>query len=141
MRRTGNAIFHFILGIAILVTFATTVMAQECPNKFKLRGGKIDNPWKKTTSSAWAKMLPIGWVDNGFHFYSRIRSRGPGDGINTPSDLESEIMKKTADQPEGRPNRREILLPIQNSKGQKLRVIYDYTGKKTAKCQLVTLSY
>ena len=63
-------------------------------------------------------------------------------GINTPSDLESEIMKKVADQPEGStPIRQQIVLPIKNSAGKSLRVIYDYDGKSSSKCQLVTLTY
>lgn len=70
-------------------------------------------------------------------------SRGPENGINTPSDLESEIRKQSADEPAGgnNPNRRAITLPILNSKGQHLLVIYDYDGKSTSKCELVTLTY
>ena len=80
------------------------------------------------------------WQDNGFHFYGRVRQRGPDAGINTPSDLESEIRKGTP-KPEGTPNRWQINLPILSSGGQPLRVIYDYDGRKNSKCSLVTLSY
>lgn len=111
-----------------------------CPTKFKL-SGKIDQPWSQVTNNQWNNMLPKGWVDKGFHFYSRIRERGPADGINTPSDLESEIMKRVADQSAGSPNRWEYVLPIKNSSGASLKVIYDYDGKSTSNCELVTLSY
>ncbi len=141
MRNTSKSFLYFILSIAIAATFATSVCAQECPYAFKLGGGKIDDPWKKVTDSEWSAMLPKGWQDKGFHFYSRIRERGPSEGIATPSDLESEIMKQTADLPEGTiKNRRQIVLPIANAAGRNLRVIYDYAGG-TDKCSLVTLTY
>ncbi|UEP49176.1 hypothetical protein [Burkholderia ambifaria] len=105
--------------------------------------GNTDLLWKEVTNNQWRNMLPRGWTDNGFHFYSRVRSRGPENGINTPSDLESEIRKQSSDEPAGgtNPNRRAITLPILNSKGQHLLVIYDYDGKSTSKCELVTLTY
>lgn len=128
-----------LAGLALLCGTCASVQAA-CPYPFRL-SGKIDQPWKQVTNSAWNKMLPPQWTDNGFHFYSRVRDRGPADGINTPSDLESEILKKVSEGPEGTPNRWQILLPLVNSKGANLRVIYDYDGGKTSKCQLVTLSY
>lgn len=132
-----SAVFAFVVAL----TLTTSAMAQQCPVAFRLSGSGIVNPWSKTTNTAWSKMLPIGWVDNGFHFYSQARSRGPAAGMDTPSDLEDEIRRQVADQPEGHPNRRQIVLNIANKAGQKLRVVYDYDGKKTSKCQLVTLTY
>ncbi len=115
--------------------------SKPCPYKFTL-SGKTTEFWKSVTPSAWSKMLPANWTDNGYHFYQRAKQRGPEDGINSPSDLESEIMKKVADKSAGsQPQRRQIVLPIKNSKGANLRVIYDYAGGATSKCQLVTLSY
>lgn len=130
----------WILVIAFAATFSTPALAQ-CPVKFKLSGSGINKLWKETTNTAWSKMLPKGWDDNGFHFYSQVRDRGPKLGIDTPSDLESEILKQVRDEPEGHPNRRQIVLPIKNDKSANLRVIYDYTGKKNATCQLVTLTF
>lgn len=129
---------------ASLMTLAWCMPANaaQCTTPFTLSGSAMLNLWSQVTNNAWSGLLPKGWVDNGFHFYSQIRQRGPDAGINTPSDLESEIMKKVADQPEGStPIRQQILLPIKNSAGKNLRVIYDYDGKASSKCQLVTLSY
>ena len=134
-----TAVLYTLFAVAIALTFVTSAAAQ-CPAAFKL-SGDIDGSWSKTTSSAWSKMLPKQWVDKGFHFYSRVRERGPAAGIQTPSDLESEIRKASADQPTATPNRRQIVLNIANDSGAKLRVIYDYAGKKTSKCELVTLTY
>lgn len=138
-RKAAKSLGIFVFGI-LLTGAATAASAAPCPYAFKLSGSNIDKQWSQVTNSAWSKMLPAKWQDNGFHFYSRVRQRGPGDGINTPSDLESEVMKGTT-QPEGTPDRWEILLPILNSRGQHLRVIYDYDGGKSSKCSLVTLSY
>jgi len=124
----------------LALCLGTTAAQAACPYPFSL-SGNIDQQWKQVTNSAWNKMLPQQWTDNGFHFYSRVRERGPADGINTPSDLESEIRKKLREEPEGKPNRWQIVLPIVNSKGINLHVIYDYDGGKSSKCQLVTLSY
>ncbi|WP_412776851.1 hypothetical protein [Thalassospira lucentensis] len=110
------------------------------PTTFSLSGSVADQFWNNVTPNQWAKMLSANWQDNGFHFYGRVRQRGPDAGINTPSDLESEIRKGTP-KPEGTPNRWQINLPILSSGGQPLRVIYDYDGSKNAKCSLVTLSY
>ncbi|CAM3460907.1 hypothetical protein [Thalassospira profundimaris] len=110
------------------------------PTTFSLSGSNVDNLWKQVTNNQWSKMLPIIWQDNGFHFYARVRERGPDAGINTPSDLESEIRRGTPSA-EGTPNRWQITLPVTSSTGRSLRVIYDYAGGKNAKCELVTLSY
>lgn len=125
---------------ATLALFAGQAVAGPCPYEFTL-SGKTDQLWKNVTNTAWNNMLPPQWVDKGFHFYSQARSRGPANGINTPGDLELEIHKKVAEEPEGHPNRWQILLPILNSKGDNLRVVYDYDGGKTSKCELVTLSF
>lgn len=114
----------------------------DVPYPFTLRGAKVNDLWSQVTNNQWANMLPQGWVDKGFHFYSRVRSRGPADGINTPSDLESEIRKGTVypDPTPGAPNRYRIELQILNSAGTPLKVFYDYAGGK-GKCELVTLSF
>lgn len=77
------------------------------------------------------------------HAYSRVRSRGPENGINTLSDLESEIRNQVSDESASgnKPNRRTITLPILNHKGQHLLAIYDYDGKSTSKCEMVTRTY
>jgi len=124
------------IGFGVLVN----VVWAQCPTAFNL-SGKKDQYWSQVTNNAWGKMLPKGWVDNGFHFYSQVRSRGPSAGINTPSDLESNVMKQVSAGPEGHPNRWQILLPIKNSANKNLRVIYDYDRKANSKCKLVTLSY
>ena len=100
--------------------------------------GKIDNLWKQVTNNQWNNMLSRNWTDKGFHFYERIRDRGPDAGINTPSDLESEIMKGTVSRV--RANRYKISLMILNSSGQHFTVFYDYDSKRGV-CQLVTCSY
>jgi hypothetical protein len=130
------------LGLLTVAIAANPVSASaQCPSELRLRGSDINKLWKQVTNTAWGKMLPDTWADKGFHFYSQARLRGPDAGINTPSDFEDEVMKKVRDEPEGTPNRRQIILPIQNSKGQNLRVIYDFDGRKKSKCELVTLSY
>ncbi|KVK97917.1 hypothetical protein [Burkholderia territorii] len=129
--------------LAALPLFCGQAFAVDaCPTPFAL-SGNTDLPWKEVTTNQWRNMLPRGWTDNGFHFYSRVRSRGPENGINTPSDLESEIRKQVSDEPAGggNPNRRTITLPIVNGKGQHLLAIYDYDGRSTSKCELVTLTY
>ncbi|WP_369980421.1 hypothetical protein [Xanthomonas bundabergensis] len=140
MKSTKWKMFAAQAVACLALCLGTTAAQAACPYPFRL-SGNIDQQWKQVTNSAWNKMLPRQWADNGFHFYSRVRDRGPADGINTPSDLESEILKKVREEPEGTPNRWQIVLPILNSKGANLRVIYDYDGGKTSKCQLVTLSY
>jgi hypothetical protein len=125
--------------IVLVGILAPGLAAAQCPTRLKLSGSGIDKPWSKVTNSAWKKMLPKGWTDKGFHFYSRVRERGPRNGINTPSDLESEIMKKVRDQAAA-PGRRAIVLPIKNNRGQSLQVIYDYAGGRS-KCGLVTLTF
>ena len=138
-----RAVRYVACSLAALPLFCGQAFAAgACPTPFVLTGN-TDLLWKEVTNNQWRNMLPRGWTDNGFHFYSRVRSRGPENGINTPSDLESEIRKQSADEPAGgnNPNRRAITLPILNSKGQHLLVIYDYDGKSTSKCELVTLTY
>ncbi len=83
-------------------------------------------------------MLPEQWTDKGFHFYSRVKRRGPDAGINTPSDLESEIRSGTDLEDPIQPNRHQIRLPITNSNGQHLKVVYDFNN---GQCELVTLTY
>ena len=134
-----------LLLIAVIVCSALPLAAQ-CPTAFSLSGSAIDNTWKKTTPSAWSKMLPKGWVDKGNHFYERARDRGPKQGINTPSDLETEIRKAVKDVKDTSKDapkyRRDLILPLQNSKGKALMVVYDYDKtNKTAKCELVTLTF
>ncbi|WP_321850050.1 hypothetical protein [Burkholderia diffusa] len=43
--------------------------------------------------------------------------------------------------PQTRVGRRTITPPILNSKGPRLLAIYDYDGKRTSKCEWVTLTY
>ncbi len=132
-----------ILGMAVLPLLAGGASAgPACPYPFSL-SGNIEQDWKQVTNSAWKAMLGTsGWTDNGFHFYSRVRERGPESGINTPSDLETEIRKKVRDTPvEGSNNRRSLVLPLKNASGQSLRVLYDYDGGRASKCQLVTLTF
>lgn len=145
LRHSPNAVLAVLTAafifIGMSISSAHAAPPKFCaPTTFSLSGSTIDNLWNKVTSSQWSKMLPANWQDKGFHFYSRVRERGPDAGINTPSDLESEIRKGTPN-PEGTPNRWQIELPIHSSGGQVLRVIYDYDGSKNAKCSLVTLTY
>lgn len=141
--RPNKALFRSAFCAALLVGVLTPgFAAAQCPTALRLSGSGIDKPWSKVTNSAWKKMLPKGWTDNGFHFYSRVRQRGPESGITTPSDLESEILKKVGDQAAAPPaGRRAIVLPIKNTGGQSLRVLYDYAGGRTSKCELVTLTF
>jgi hypothetical protein len=116
---------------------SSEVVFIELPYPFRLRG-KIDKLWKQVTDSEWKNMLSEHWTDNGFHFYSRIRERGPQSGISTPSDLESEIMKGTVEGAGG--NRYRIKLLVVNNKGEHLYVFYDYDSSKK-RCELVTCTY
>jgi len=129
--------------LALLMSVGPLAAHAQCPYAFKLRGSGIDKLWKQTTNNQWAKMLPAAWQDKGFHFYSRIRERGPAVGINTPSDFESEMLKQVRDEATTNPptQRRQIVLPMADSKGKHLKVIYDYAGGKRATCQLVTLTF
>jgi hypothetical protein len=128
---------HLCLGL--LFSIATPALAQQYP--FRLRGSKVNNYWQEVTNNQWNQMLPDTWIDNGFHFYSRVRKRGPELGINTPSDLESEILKGTVQADGGNvENRYAIVLPIQNSNGDNLRVVYDYDQQRQ-RCKLVTLTF
>ncbi len=117
----------------------STVCQAGCPTPFAL-SGKIDQPWRDVTNNQWNNMLPKGWIDKGFHFYDQVRERGPVNGVNTPSDLESEIRKS-----ESRlltpPNRWAFILPITNGQGAHLMAIYDYTGAKAGNCELVTFTF
>lgn len=115
------------------------------PYPFKLSGSKVGSQWSQVTNSQWSQMLgKSGWVDKGYHFYSRMRSRGPAAGINTPSDLESEIIKGTAEThfSPAHPNRYRIDLNIVSSSNpnQRLYVVYDYAGG-SSKAELVTLTW
>lgn len=134
-----KTILHTVFALVVALAFAISAAAEPCPVEFRLHGSGVDKLWRQTTPSAWQDMLPRGWVDKGFHFYARVRERGPHVGINTPSDLESEIRKASNDVPIGG-NRREILLNIVNDSGRKMKVIYDYAGKKKP-CELVTLTF
>jgi hypothetical protein len=126
--------------LALGALLATTSAGQAaCPTPFRL-SGKIDQLWKDVTNNQWNNMLPKGWIDNGFHFYDQVRERGPANGVNTPSDLESEVLKSD-ERPERKPNRWEFVLPITNSRGEHLRAVYDYTGKTGANCELVTFTF
>lgn len=105
---------------------------------FKL-SGKTTDPWAKVTNNQWNNMLSKNWCDNGFHFYSRIRERGPEAGIHSPSDLESEIRngKVTYDQNTGRYS---ITMAITNGQGQHFTVLCDYDNAKD-RHELVTCVY
>ncbi|TRX74066.1 hypothetical protein [Pseudomonas mangiferae] len=139
-RRPGLVIAALCLAAVPALATRSAWASPPCPYAFTL-SGKTDQLWKQVTNSAWKSMLGTsGWTDNGFHFYSRVRERGPESGINTPSDLESEIRKKVRDTPLTG-NRHEIVLPITSSSGQPLKVLYDYDGGKASKCELVTLTY
>ncbi|WP_375578686.1 hypothetical protein ABWH96_16895 [Marivirga tractuosa] len=100
--------------------------------------GKIDNLWKQVTNNQWKNMLNKSWTDKGFHFFERIKTRGPSAGISSPSNLESEIRKGTVLNVTG--NRYKITLILVNSIGQHFTIFYDYDSKKKL-CQLVTCSY
>lgn len=131
---------HFILFI-VLVALTSSLFAQ-CPTQFRLSGSNVDQTWRNVTNSAWSNMLPQGWVDKGFHFYSRVRERGPEGGIGSPSDLESEINKKVSDRAvRGSRTRRQITLNIKNGSGESLKIFYDYAGRRTSKCELVTMTW
>ena len=142
----GRLVMRIICTLALLLQ-GQTYAAGACPVNFKL-SGNTDLSWNKVTSNAWGNMLPTGWEDQKFHFYSQIRDRGPKNGINTPSDLETEIRKEIADVPaplETKPNRRRKVLPIQVSggkggTGKYASVYYDYDGGKSP-CILVTFSF
>lgn len=103
---------------------------------FVLRGSDKVKLWSEITNNQWQALLPPNWKDKGFHFYKRMRQRGSTVGINTPSDLESEILKGTVAHAGG--SRYEIDLLIRSSEGQHLKVYYDFENKQ---CQLVTMSY
>lgn len=126
----------FTIGAFLLTS---TVCEAGCPTPFRL-SGKIDQLWKSVTNNQWNNMLPKGWIDKGFHFYDQVRERGPVNGVNTPSDLESEILK-AEDRLITAPNRWAFILPITNSQGAHLMAIYDYTGKQGANCELVTFTF
>jgi hypothetical protein len=141
--RPNKAFARSAVCTALLVGVLTPgFAAAQCPTAFRLSGSAIDKQWSKVTTSAWLKMLPKGWTDKGFHFYSQVRRRGPDGGIGSPSDLESEIVKKLSDQAAPPPaSRRAIVLPIQDYDGKSVKVFYDYAGGKTSKCELVTITF
>ena len=124
-----------------IITLTSSAFAQ-CPTQFRLSGSNVGKSWSEVTNSAWSGMLPRGWVDKGFHFYSRMRERGPENGITTPSELESEINRRISDRAaRGSRVRRQITLNIKNKKNESLKIIYDYAGRRTSKCELVTMSF
>lgn len=104
---------------------------------FKL-SGKTDEIWKKVTDNEWHNMLPKHWNDKGFHFYSRIKKRGPKAGVNTPGDLDSEINNGTVSHVQG--ERYRIKTNIVNDGGSHFTIFYDYNEEKK-QCELVTCSY
>lgn len=113
------------------------VFIMNLPYPFVL-SGKTDELWSKVSNNKWNKMLSKHWIDKGFHFYERIRNRGPEAGINTPSDLESAIRSGTVSRVINQ--RFRIVIPIVNSKGEHFTVFYDYNKSKSI-CELVTCSY
>jgi hypothetical protein len=100
--------------------------------------GKTSNLWRQITNNQWQNMLPKNWTDNGFHFYSRIKDRGPEAGINTPFDLQSEMMNGTVSLVNG--IRYQVRTNIVNSTGQHFTIFYDFDARQKM-CQLVTCSY
>ncbi|WP_296992876.1 hypothetical protein [Thalassospira sp. UBA1131] len=135
------AAFLFLtLGLLLALPAHAKPPSACAPTTFSLSGSNVDNAWKQVTNSQWSNMLPMIWQDKGFHFYARVRERGPNAGIQTPSDLESEIRRGTATTTTTA-NRYQITLNIQNGSGSFMKVFYDYAGGKNAKCELVTLSY
>jgi len=104
---------------------------------FKL-SGKITEDWSKVTNSQWKKMLPKNWTDKGFHFYNRIKTRGPKAGIQTPSDFESYFTNGILSLDHG--NRYKVRTTIINGNSEHLTFFYDY-NKTKKQCELVTTSY
>ncbi len=107
--------------------------------KFALTSGKIDQSWKSITNNEWNSMLPKGWIDKGFHLFTRMRERGSEAGIHTPSDLESAIRCGTV-APHVPPiaNRYTVTFTgIASSENKHPTLVYDYDSKKKM-CQVVT---
>jgi hypothetical protein len=104
---------------------------------FKL-SGKTDKLWREITNNEWNNMLPKHWIDKGFHFYKRIKERGPKVGINSPSDLSSEINNGSVSQDHG--IRFRITTSIVSEKGLHFTIFYDFNEKKKL-CELVTCSF
>jgi len=105
--------------------------------------GNTNNLWRQVTNNQWQNMLSKNWTDNGFHFYSQICSRGPATGINTPSDLQSEMSNGAVSfcqSQGGTVNRYQVKTNLLNTSGQRFTFFYDYDSAK-AICQLVTCSY
>ena len=107
---------------------------------FNLYGSSVDKLWRDITPNKWNDSLSEHWTDRGFHFFSQVRERGPKNGINTPSDLESEILKGIVKAFPEIQDRFQIVLPIINSTVANLCVFYDYDKQKKL-CQLVTISF
>ncbi len=104
---------------------------------FKL-SGNTNLLWSQVTNNEWKSMLPEHWTDKGFHFYKRIRKRGPEAGINTPSDLNSEMNNGRVAHDHG--DRYKVTTNIVNSDGKHFTIFYDYDDQKEL-CELVTCSY
>ncbi|HEY4641871.1 MAG TPA: hypothetical protein VII75_11045 [Thermoanaerobaculia bacterium] len=131
-----------LMVMAVFIIISSSAFAQ-CRTAFRLSGSNVNKEWRRLTGAQWNRMLPRGWVDKGFHFYTRAKTRGRDNGVTTPGELESEINRKIEDKAAdgGAAGRREIVLNIKNGQNEPLKVIYDYSGRKNAKCELVTLTY
>jgi hypothetical protein len=83
-------------------------------------------------------MLPKHWTDNGFHFYNRIKNRGPKAGLNSPSDFETAFKNGILGKDSG--DRYKVRTTILNDEGKHLTFFYDYNATNK-QCEMVTVSY
>jgi hypothetical protein len=106
------------------------------PYPFSLSGSAQAKLWRDVTNNEWQNLLPPHWKDKGFHFYRRVRQRGPDAGINTPADLELEINKGTVSPDQGLSFA--ISLSIVDSSGKHMKIFYELRSKQ---CELVTMTF
>jgi hypothetical protein len=149
-----NSMYHAaVLALCLVVGSVSSAPAAgkiggnkkgSAPPSFKLRGSDKSKQWSQLTNNQWANMLPSNWEDKGFHFYSRIRERGPSFGINTPADLELEmnkgqVVKDTSGRKTRGGTRYRMTLNVKGSDGKNVIIVYD-VNSKSKKIEFVTLS-
>ena len=132
----------FLIFVILFLSFTSCIVAPASANAicesrtFQLNGNDKYELWKDINIREWRRMLSNNWVNRGDHFLERAKKRLPDAGIDTPSELETLVQGARTQPAQG--GRTQILLPVTNSNGDNLKVVYIRMGRE---CRLITVTF